>query len=254
MNYQFYIIFHKDLYKECYKDLKQEYYDKIKFFAVNSKILKKVPEKNLKDNKIIIERELPYYNPLWQHSNFCEDSAFLHVYKNHELLLDSYDYIGFFQYDMILNNDIFEQLEFTLQNHPEKDKLLFYFYKENSYRHLDQVICLDGWRIIIDIYNKLFNTNHSVDLVVINDIPLYHCYVMPKNIFNKMMQFLESVFPVLFELLGCETKHLPYHLERCHGIFLFFQLVENKLPHWFQMPGIIHSDDLKDPWQQNKNA
>jgi hypothetical protein len=92
-----------------------------------------------------------------------------------------------------------------------------------------------------------------VDLIM-NDIPLYHTYVMPKDIFNKMMSFFEKVFPILFELLGCDTRHLPYHLERCHGIFLYFQEKEKHLIKLIQLPGLTHSDNLKDPWQQERDA
>ena len=235
-NYQLYVIFHKDIYSECYKNLDQSYIDNLKFFAVNSKIQKQVPEKFMK--QLIIERELPNYNPLLQMCNFCEDSAFLHCFKNPHLLKE---YIGFFQYDMILQNSLFEALDAT-------EPTLFYFYKENSYRHLNQCIGLRGWGIIVDIYNQIFHTKHTMDFVCANDIPLYHCFVLPRNIFLKMMGFFEKVYPIIIELLGNETKHLPYHFERCHGIFLLFQKIESHLA-WVQLSGITHSDTFKDSWQ-----
>ena len=239
MNYQLYIIFHKDLYEKCYKDLSENYMTHIKFFAVNSKIQKNVPQKFMK--QLIIERELQYYNPLLQMCNFCESSAFLHVYKNPQLL--EKEYIGFFQYDMILENSLFETFS-------PKEPTLYYFYKENSYRHLNQCIGLLGWGIIIDIYNKIFDTSHTIEIVCQNDIPLYHCYILPRNIFIKMMAFFEKVHPIIIELLGNETRHLPYHFERCHGIFLYFQKVEKHLS-WIQLPGITHSNILKDTWQNS---
>ena len=240
--YQIYIIFHKNIYETCYKDLSSNYIDKLKFFAVNSKIQKIVPEKFM--NQIIIERNLHNYNPLLQMCNFCEDSVFLHVLKNKELM--EKEYIGFFQYDMILQNSLFETIEIALKEN--KNPTLFFFYKENSYRHLDQCICLKGWEVIVNIYNSIFETNHTIQFVIQNHIPLYHTYVLPKHIFIKMMCFFEKVYPVLIELLGNETRHLPYHFERCHGIFLLFQKVEKHLA-WIQLPGITHSDTLKDTWQ-----
>jgi len=252
MNYKPYIIFHKTIYETCYKDLSANNFDKLTFFGVNSKIKKMVPKSYM--DKIIIERNLPYYNPLWQHSGFCEDSVFLHVYKNPEMLLNDYDYVGFFQYDMIMENSLFDTIDTMLKNHQEPYKLFFYYHKENSYRHLDQVICLQGWQIILSIYNQTFSTHHTMELLISNDIPLYHCYVLPKDIFNKMMMFFEKVFPIIFELLGCDSRHLPYHLERCHGMFLLFQHIENHLPHWIKLPGLTHSDSLKDPWQQIRDA
>ena len=239
-NYTLYIIFHKDIYETCYKQVNQCFIENLKFFAVNSKIPKQVPEKYM--NQLVIERELPNYNPLLQMCNFCEDSVFLHCLKNPQLL--EKEYIGFFQYDMILENSLFETLN-------PREPTLYYFYKENSYRHLDQCIMLRGWEIIVNIYNRIFKTNHTIDFVCANDIPLYHCYVLPREIFVKMMLFFEKVYPIIIELLGNEVRHLPYHFERCHGIFLLFQKVENHLV-WIQLPGITHSDTLKDTWQENK--
>ena len=246
MNYKFYVIFHKNLFKVCYENLNDEQFKKLSFVAVNSKINKEVPERCM--NQIISERNLNYYNPLWQHSNFCESSAFLHVYKNQELL-DPYDYIGFFQYDMIINPEAFNIVEKANQNN-----YLFYQYAENSKRHLVQVIGVQGWNIILKIYNTIFNTNHNIEKILEEDIPLYHCYVLPKHIFQKMMSFCETVFPYLFELLGCETIHLPYHLERLHGIFLLCQKLEGHLPHWIHLTNVIHNDSLKDDWQDKKNS
>ena len=244
MNYKFYTIFHKNLFKECYEKLSSEQFKKITFIAVNSKIKKEVPEEYIP--QIIFERELQYYNPLWQHSNFCESSVFLHVYKNKELL-NPYDYVGFFQYDMILNPEVFSIVEETDQNN-----YLFYQYAENSKRHLVQIIGLSGWSFILNMYNTIFSTNHTISKIVEEDIPLYHCYVLPKHIFEKMMLFCENVFPYLFELLGCETVHLPYHLERLHGIFLICQKLEGHLPHWIHLTGITHDNTLKDDWQDRK--
>ena len=242
--YSLYIIFHKNIYEKCYKDLSSHNLEKLNFFAVNSKIQKEVPIKFM--NQLIIERNLRNYNPLLQMCNFCEDSVFLHLLKNKELM--EKEYIGFFQYDMILQNSLFETIDNTLQENNQPT--LFYFYKENSYRHLDQCICLKGWEIIVNIYNSIFETNHTIEFVIQNDIPLYHTYVLPTHIFIKMMCFFEKVYVVLIELLGNETRHLPYHFERCHGIFLLFQKVEKHLA-WIQLPGITHSDTLKDTWQNS---
>jgi hypothetical protein len=245
LTYKLYIIFHKTLYEECYKKLSKKQFDQLTFFAVNSTIQKEVPEMCM--NQIIIERNLPYYNPLWQHSNFCESSVFLHVYKN-EKLLNNYDYVGFFQYDMIIEPSVLETIETTLEKY-KQNNFFFYHFKENSNRHLDQAICLDGWSVILKLYNILFKTNHAIEQITSEDIPLYHAFVLPKHIFQKMMAFCEVAFPHIFEMLACGTKHLPYHLERLHGIFLICQKLEGHLPHWVHLEGIIHNDMLKDGWQ-----
>jgi hypothetical protein len=239
MKYTFYVIFHKILYEECYEKIDNS---NIKFIGVNSKITKTIP-KSLKD-KVTLERELPYYNPLWQHSNFCEDSVFLHVLKNRNLLLDPYDYIGFFQYDMILNQELIDC--FKSNTSPNK---VFYIFKENSFRHLNQVIGLEGWTVILKIYNTIFQKDFTMTQIIMNEIPLYHTFIFHKDIFVKMMNFFEICMPLIFEMLGCETKHLPYHLERCHGIFLMLEQLQGNI-EFIKMPGVIHNDNLKDGWQK----
>ena len=240
MKYHFYIIFHKNVYEECYKDLDEKYLENCTFFGVNSKIQKYVPDKLR--TKVILERNLPYYNPLWQFAEFCENSTLLHVYKNPQLC--NYDYVGFFQYDMILTNSVFATIDSTLES-GSRDTV-FYFLKENSYRHLDQIIHLQGWQKIVELYNNIFHTNHSLDFVLINDIVLLHCFLLPKSVFTRMMDFFEKAFPTMFELLGCEVRHLPFHLERMHGIFLLFQHQEGHISQFVPMPGLIHSNTLKD--------
>jgi hypothetical protein len=102
---------------------------------------------------------------------------------------------------------------------------------------------------VLDLYNQTFGTAHMLESILQANIPLYHCYMMPKAIFKKMMKFAEKSIPLLFEMLGCDTRHLPYHIERAHGIFLILQTLEGQLDRWIQMPGIEHRDGLKDPWQ-----
>ena len=64
-----------------------------------------------------------------------------------------------------------------------------------------------------------------------------------------MMQFAEIATPVLFELLGHSTRHLPYHMERLHGLFLLLQTLDGHITRWATLPGIDHRSDLNDPWQ-----
>lgn len=244
MSLQCYVIFHKTLYTECYENLDKSYIEKyIKFIGVNSKIHKTVPA--TLEPYVVLERTLPRYNPLYQYANFCESSVFYHVYENS--LMDPYTHVGFFQYDMIMTNQMFEIVLHLLETHPESNNLIFYHYKENSFRHLNQGVGLQGWSIIIKIYNQLFNSNHTIEEVSEADIPLYHCYILPKDVYTQMMYFMKLVFPYLFEFLNCDGRHLPYHMERCYGIFLQLYAKEKK---WIHLKGLTHSTTFKDNWQE----
>lgn len=244
MTYRFYVIFHKEIYETCYKDLDPTYLSSLTFMGVNAKIPKQIPDSLAK--AVVFERDLPMYNPLWQYAKMCENSVLLHVFKHPEYM--NYDYIGFFQYDMILNNRVFSTIDSILQT--GNTSTVFYFHKENSCRHLDQVIGLQGWQNIVDVYNSMFQTNHSLLSVLVEDIVLFHTFLLPKQIFVKLMTFFERAFPRMFELLGCEVQHLVFHLERMHGLFLLLQQMEGHVS-FVQMPDIVHSDSLKDSERAN---
>jgi len=248
MSLQCYVIFHKTLYTQCYENLDKSYIEKyIKFIGVNSKIHKTVPASL--EPYVILERSLAKYNPLYQYANFCESSVFYHVYEN--AMMEPYDHIGFFQYDMSMTNGMFVKILHVLETHPDPKSVIMYQHKENSFRHLNQGIGLQGWGIIIKIYNQVFNTSFEKEEVFLRDIPLYHCYILPKELYKKMMCFMFTVFPYLFEFLNCDGRHLPYHMERCYGIFLQLQGLDKT---WIHITGLTHNDSYKDDWQAVRDA
>ena len=253
MSFRFYIIFHKFLTEVAYEKLNKTYLDRYcKFVNVNTAIKDKYIPETLK-HLVFEERQLPNYNPFMQHNRFCESSVFFHVANNAELLLDDHDFVGFLQYDMVLENSLFQTIDSAIKTLKNPEKILFVQFAENSRRHLDQAIGLAGWQLVLDLYNHIFGTAHTLESILQANMPLYHCYMMPTPIFKKMMKFAEKSIPLIFEMLGCDTHHLPYHIERSHGIFLLLQTIEGHLDRWIQMPGIEHRDGLKDPWQKQTN-
>jgi hypothetical protein len=251
--FRFYIIFHKFLTPVAYENLDKAYLQKYcRFVGVNGAIKKRVDPSFYP--LLFEETQLPVFDPFLQHNRFCESSVFIHTMLNAQLLLEPYGFVGFLQYDMVLQDEMFKEIEYTLQNIEYPEKKLFVLYAENSMRHLDQGICYEGWWIIVHMYNDMFKTAHTLDEVLNTNIPLYHTYLVPKAVFKKMMMFAHKAIPRIFEMLGFETRHLPYHIERCHGIFLAFQTLEKHLDMWIRLPGIEHRDDLKDPWQEIDNA
>ena len=100
----------------------------------------------------------------------------------------------------------------------------------------------------------MFSTDHVLAEILNSDITLLHTYLLPKEIFRKMMMFAEKSIPRIFELLQFNTHHLPYHIERSHGIFLTLQTLDGHIDTWIRLPGIDHRSDLKDQWQEIENA
>jgi hypothetical protein len=245
VSYRIYVIYHKFLTLEAYKDLDMKYIqDHVQFVGVNGKIQKTIPSELAPYS--FEERELQNFDPFMQANRFCESSVFFHVARNEERLLKPYDFVGFLQYDMILKNSLFEEIDRSIEN---TEQILFYHFKDKSYPHLNQAIGFQGWTHILNIYNILFGKNHTIDAVLNNEIPLYHSYMMHKNMFLKMMFFAHHSIPRIFEMLGHDTRHLPYHIERSHGIFLLLQKLDGHLTKWIELPGVDHKPELKDPWQ-----
>ena len=251
--FRFYIIFHKFLAKEAYEKLNPHYIQKYcRFIGVNRSIEKRVDDFFIPF--IFEETQLPTYDPFLQFNKFCESSVFFHTVKNAPLLLNPFEFVGFLHYDMVLENEFFETIEYVLDTLPNPERKLFYYFAENSARHLLQGIDAGGWTILVELYNKMFLTTHTLDKVLNVNIPLYHTYLVPKQVFKRMMAFAEKGIPRIFEMLNFDTHHLPYHIERLHGIFLTLQTADGHLDMWIRLPGLEHKEGLKDPWQEIENA
>lgn len=245
-NFRIYVIFHKFLVPECYETLSIENIEKyVRFCGVNTKIPKEIP--NTLVPYVMHERELPWYNPFLQHNRFCESSVFFHAYKNPEIFFKDTSYIGFIHYDMLLKKEALEFLEKEIAS--AKEEVLFTHATFTARPHIRQVIHLSQWDMLIKIYNVLFEKSRTILDVLDNDIPLYHSFVIHRDTFNRMMFFAERAIPYLFDMLHCETRHLPYMIERLHGVFLALEQLDGSPQKWIPIPGIIHQDRLKDSWQ-----
>ena len=243
--FRIYVIFHKFLVPECYETLSGDDIAKyVRFLAVNAKIDKQVPKVLMP--YIIQERGLPRYDPFMQHNRFCESSAFFHAYRNPEVF-GATDYIGFIHYDMLLKREAITFLEEQIAAATEE--VLFTQSILTARPHLQQIVQMEQWEQLVGIYNIIFQKNHTIHSIIDKDIPLYHSFVIHKNTFHRMMFFAERTIPYLFEFIGFDTKHLPYVIERLHGVFLALQREDGCPAKWIPLPGVIHQDRLKDAWQ-----
>lgn len=242
MSFRINVIFHKFLVPEAYETLSvEDIATYVRFVAVNAKIQKTVP--TVLAPYIIHERELTWYDPFLQHNRFCESSVFFHAYRNPEKFLDR-PYIGFIHYDMLLKK---EALEFLETETGASDEILFTQSILPARTHLEQVISIDDWNVLIHFYNAMFQKNHTIQDVLDKELPLYHSFVIHRDTFRRMMFYAERMVPYLFEMIGFSTEHLPFMLERLYGVFLALQRMDGL--NWQPIPGIIHVDRLKDEWR-----
>ena len=242
MDFTLYVVFHKFLVPECYETLSLEDLKHLRFMAVNAKIPKEVPE-NLQ-SLVIAERNLPWYDPFLQHNRFCESSAFFHVWKNPPLLNE---YIGFFHYDMLIERSAIEFLQQEIKG-LGAERVVFTNVTLTARPHIQQVLDLSEWNQIIQLYNGIFGKSHTIFSVLDEELPMYHSFVVHRDTFERMMFFAEKAIPYLFELIGFDTKHLPFMIERLHGVFLALQRLDDAV-RWIPLPGITHLDRLKDSWR-----
>lgn len=243
------IVFHKVLWTGCYEELApEEIAAYIRFIGVNGKVTKFIPQALLA--QVIHESELPWYNPFMQLNRFCESSAFFHAWRNPGIFLEQ-PYIGFFHYDMHIKKEAIEFLHIhTTAADAAGRKVVFAPYCHTAGEHLCQVIGFEGWDKIIGIYNAIHGTKHTVLSLLSEKIPLYHTFVIHKELFHQLMTFAEFVTPRLFEILAYDTAHLPFMLERMHGVFLTLRRIDGVTGDWLPLPGIVHEDALKDSWEK----
>jgi hypothetical protein len=102
---------------------------------------------------------------------------------------------------------------------------------------------------MIQLYNAIFGTQHTIMTVLDEELPMYHSFVVHRETFQRMMHFADKAVPYLFELLNFDTKHLPFMIERLHGIFLCLERLDGRVSRWIPLPGITHLDRLKDDWR-----
>jgi len=243
MSFKIYVVFHKFLVPECYETLSgEDIANYVRFFSVNSKIPKEIPGDLAP--YVVRERDLPWYDPFMQHNRFCETSAFFHAYKNPTMFLKD-EYIGFIHYDMLLKKEALEFLQKEIATATEP--VLFTQMTLTARPHLTQIIPLSEWNTLVNLYNVIFGKSWSIYDILDKDLPLYHSFVIHHKMFHRMMFYAEKAIPYLFEMLRCETKHLPYMIERLHGVFLALEKLGGT--QWIPLPGVIHQDRLKDGWQ-----
>ena len=244
--FKIYVVFHKFLVPECYETLSSEDIEQhVRFVAVNAKIPKEIPAALAP--YVIQERQLPWYNPFLQHNRFCESSVFFHAWKNPDIFLKE-SYIGFIHYDMLLKKEALAFIRAEIMT-AGNEQVVFTQAAYTARPHLDQLFPLGRWDQLVKLYNIIFQKSHTIYTIIDKEIPLYHSFVLHRDTFHRMMVFAEAAIPYLFEFLNFDTRHLPYQIERLHGIFLALQREDGNPARWIPLPGVIHQDRLKDTWQ-----
>lgn len=183
---QLFIIFHKKIFDECYINIPQDIlYTYFTFIAVNEKIPKEYTEKKY---KVIKEWEMPVYDSTFQERGYNENSAIYHVYANK--LHAPYKYVGFFQYDMVFKDNVVEFIQNNMVNSPHYFSLDLYSFD----------FCYQTWgeektcQFILNNYQEYFGKEFVFD----KEYPLYNAFVLPTDIFIKIMKWVSQLYAKLY--------------------------------------------------------
>jgi len=204
---QLFVVFHKYIFDDCYKNIPDHILKKyFTFIAVNPNIEKKyTPNKY----KVINEWELPVYDKTFQERGYNENSAIYHIYAND--LHKDYDYVGFFQYDMVFQNNIVDYLRESIIS---GEKVYFTpgtssFY-DCSYLTWNEPNTL---HYILNDYETFFNVKIDQNKM----FPLLNTYVLPTYNYEKIMKWVVQLYDKLYP--WCVQPPNKTHFAHIGGIY-----------------------------------
>ena len=237
------VIFHKSINPNCY-NFSDEFLNKyFRFIAVNDKIDKEIPER-FKD-LVFYENQFQKFYPKCQEDGLKENSVLLHFYFNQESLQDI-DLIGFLQYDMKITELFTEHINIILNHHTRSPETIYVLQDVISQQYLAARLTAVQWRNICEIYNKIFNKNHTLDEVYYSEIPVWNSFILPKKIFNDMMLFSSNVLDLIaqFHIENNEIVTICQTMEVVHGFFLALYCMDTKIK-WYMINGIEHDFTIR---------
>jgi hypothetical protein len=201
--YKIFIVFHKQIFDECYAEIPQEILDKhFVFVAVNPNIPKIYTPGRY---NIINEWDLPILNKTLDNSILRENTVIYNVYANK--LYEGCDYIGFAQYDMKFSAASLSNINnITSSSYLALWPCSISFCKNTAY---------NGNNIINEIvksYNSFFSTTIQDDIKV----PLCNTYIIQTSLFEKIMPWVIDTYHFLIPLTTAPNTAGIY--ERVMGI------------------------------------
>ena len=238
MNIQIFVCFHKQIFPELYEISKIEQDNYLTYYGVKD---------NYEDTtrNIIYEYNLAHYNANLQKKKYNEGSCIYHVYKNN--LYNKYNYIGFCQYDMKFQQNVFKNIEYKIM------------YNSNTIFYLDffQWAFLGGQTTItedyynvpagLNNYNKFFNKNYTTKQLISNKMIICNTFIISKQMYEKMMSWLIQYFIDDINVLSISSsghRFDPGHMiEALTSMFLSLEINEGAK---YEKIDITHNQDFKN--------
>lgn len=245
MSVQIFNIWHSKLYDELYAHLSAEELENITMFGVNEEYEKSYTQDKY---KVVMEYELPVYNPLLQKHGYCQTTCMWHVWKN-RLVADRHAYVGFMQYDMRPAAGMIQEMQNVIEEATKCGQEVVFH--EQTEHIIQSVRWCAGLAMpyegsALQHYNQHFGTSWTVHDLVQNPrvhvSPLLHTFAMPVEMFDRMMGWLDKYLGWLESLYPkyVSDRSQSELLERCHGLFLALECARENV--------ILAPMNLKHVW------
>ena len=193
---QIFVIFHKNIFDDCYKNIPEDIlYKYFTFIAVNKNIQKEYTKNKY---KIINEWDLPIYDNTFQERGYNENSAIYHIYINN--LHKEYNYIGFFQYDMTFKDNIIDYLYSNIEDNKNiectENNNIYFPLELYDFNFCYQALNNEAKTVdyVINDYENFFNVKFSK----IEKYPLLNTYIIPINIYEKIMKWIIKLYDKIY--------------------------------------------------------
>lgn len=229
-NVRIYSVWHNKLFNELYDGVSDDDLANIVMFGVNESY-KKEYDANRGFN-IQYEWDLADYNPTLQQHGYCQTTAMYHIYKNG--LYRGLDYIGFIQFDMKVHANAMSFIRQAISEADASGKsIVFHELAIDMMQIASQLrgLVVPYEHSALQHYNEFFGTSFSPEQVAYCclKVPMVHTFIIPVATFQKMMEWictyvdwLESIHPQYVSDMSQSEL-----LERCHGMFLVIECMQN---------------------------
>jgi hypothetical protein len=116
---------------------------------------------------------------------------------------------------MVINKKEFNKILESLYH----DNLIIGFFCYNQ-EAITDILSLDNWDQILNIYNNKYKTTHSMKSLEEFPFFLLNTYILPAWFFTRLQNDIKSCLPAIFKLLDYNMRHIGGTLERFNSLII----------------------------------
>jgi len=189
MSLEIFVVFHKEIRDENYRDLTENEKKCLTFVAVNEAIPKIYDSSKY---RVIKECDFPIYQPELQRNGFNENSVLHHLYKNKRVLTQ---YVGITQYDFYFPKNSIQNVLDSINTSPTE---LFFASELKNY----EVCFIYTWvhfntynnRVIFELMKQQYELIRKRSINRNKEFPLLNSYIIPGRVFNETMPMVVDLY------------------------------------------------------------